>query len=68
MGIRLWWKSIEGRSVKYWMQRSLPELKDVLHIMIEVSTGVMDLHAKNIIHKDINPSNIIWNRKLKLSN
>ena len=45
---------------------SLPEL---LRIAIQISESLGTIHAANIIHKDINPSNIVFNSstgKLKL--
>lgn len=42
------------------MQLSLPEK---LSIAIKIADCLSVIHKKNIIHKNINPSNIIWNKE-----
>jgi PAS domain S-box-containing protein len=39
------------------------DLIDCLKIAIQVGEGLGHLHQKNVIHKDINPSNIVVNRE-----
>ncbi len=34
--------------------------EDFLHFAIQITESLGNIHAANIIHKDINPSNIIW--------
>lgn len=41
-------------------RRRLP-LEEVLRIAIQVARGLAEIHAANIIHKDINPSNLVYN-------
>ncbi len=41
-------------------QRRLP-LEELLRIAVQLADGVAELHAANIIHKDINPSNVVYN-------
>ncbi|MDA8138412.1 MAG: diguanylate cyclase [Desulfobacteraceae bacterium] len=41
-------------------QRRFP-LEELLQIAIQLTQGLIDIHAANIIHKDINPSNIVYN-------
>ncbi|MGD1804284.1 diguanylate cyclase domain-containing protein [Dapis sp. BLCC M126] len=41
------------------------DLADFLDIAIKVTTILAQIHAENIIHKDINPANIIYNPKTK---
>jgi len=53
-------EKLKGHTLKYWMQHHEIELADALHIMIEVAEGLSEIHQNQIIHKDINPSNIIW--------
>ncbi|MBU1195600.1 MAG: diguanylate cyclase [Proteobacteria bacterium] len=36
-------------------------LEEILNIAIQICRGLAEIHAANIIHKDINPSNIIYN-------
>lgn len=37
-------------------------LKEFLRLALRVTDILGDIHRKNIIHKDINPSHIVWNR------
>lgn len=37
------------------------ELKELLKIALQLTKAIKDIHSKNIIHKNINPSNIIYN-------
>uniref|UniRef100_UPI003449FA3A serine/threonine protein kinase n=1 Tax=Okeania sp. SIO2F4 TaxID=2607790 RepID=UPI003449FA3A len=41
------------------------DLADFLDIAIKITTTLGQIHAENIIHKDINPANIIYNPKTK---
>jgi serine/threonine protein kinase len=44
-------------------------LAKFLDLAIKIAEIIGEIHQKNIIHKDINPSNIIWNpetNKLKI--
>ncbi len=52
----------EGISLSSFLQ-SKPELKttQILHIAIQISEAIQYIHSKNIIHKDINPNNILIN-------
>ena len=36
-------------------------LKEVLAIGIQLANGLSEIHAANIIHKDINPTNVVYN-------
>lgn len=38
-------------------------LEEFLSIAVKSSEGLRQIHAKNVIHKDINPSNIVYNPK-----
>ncbi|PKL33424.1 MAG: hypothetical protein CVV45_07730 [Spirochaetae bacterium HGW-Spirochaetae-10] len=38
-------------------------IEEALNLSIALSSALGAVHAAGIIHKDINPSNIIWNRK-----
>lgn len=38
-------------------------LHEKLHIAIKITEAIADIHKFNYIHKDINPSNIIYNKK-----
>src|SRR5690625_5111531 len=41
-------------------QRKLP-LDELLRIASQLAKGLGEIHAANIIHKDINPSNVVYN-------
>lgn len=51
-----------AESLKNMMLSEPISLLDALTIGIKLSDALNSLHKKNIIHKDINPSNILWNK------
>ncbi len=58
-----------GESLKSWMSNRQLKLEEFLQIAITTTTSLAQVHAANIIHKDINPSNIVYNpntQQLKL--
>ncbi len=50
-----------GESLKIWMQQRKFSLKEFLQIAIATTETLGQIHSANIIHKDINPSNIVFN-------
>lgn len=50
-----------GDSLNLLARRRRFEVEELLRIAIQVARGLMEIHAANIIHKDINPSNIVYN-------
>lgn len=50
-----------GESLKIWMSQRQFSLEEFLKIAIATTESLGLLHAVNIIHKDINPSNIVFN-------
>ncbi|MEO1378187.1 MAG: serine/threonine-protein kinase, partial [Cyanobacteria bacterium J06635_10] len=51
-----------GESLKLLMSNKRQfTLKEFLDIAIKITESLATIHADNIIHKDINPSNIIYN-------
>lgn len=50
---------IEGLSLKIFLQKYSPSIKEIVHIMIEVGEALHYAHTKEIIHRDIKPSNIM---------
>ena len=50
-----------GESLKIWMQQRKFSLKEFLQIAIAATETLGQIHSTNIIHKDINPSNIVFN-------
>ncbi|KYC36074.1 guanylate cyclase [Scytonema hofmannii PCC 7110] len=50
-----------GESLKLLMPERQFTLKEFLSIAIKTTESLAAIHAANIIHKDINPSNIVYN-------
>ncbi|MEG5064014.1 AAA family ATPase [Microcoleus sp. B3-A4] len=50
-----------GESLKIWMQQRKFSLKEFLLLAIAATETLGQIHSANIIHKDINPSNIVYN-------
>jgi serine/threonine protein kinase len=51
-----------GKSLKTWMSSEKFTLSEVLEIAIATTASLGGIHAANIIHKDIDPANIVLNR------
>ena len=50
-----------GESLKIWMSKRKFTLEQFLTIAIKITESLGTIHTANIIHKDINPSNIVFN-------
>lgn len=50
-----------GQSLKSLLSETQFSLEDFLVIAIKITEGLTAIHQANIIHKDINPSNIVYN-------
>jgi len=50
-----------GESLKIWMQQRKFTLEEFFQIAIATTEILGQIHSANIIHKDINPSNIVFN-------
>ncbi|WP_346341712.1 AAA family ATPase [[Phormidium] sp. ETS-05] len=50
-----------GESLKICLQKRQFSLEEFCRIAIAVADSLGEIHSANIIHKDINPSNIIYN-------
>lgn len=50
-----------GQSLSRLMQSQKFELSEFIQIAIQTATVLGEIHGKNIIHKDINPANILLN-------
>ncbi len=48
-----------AKSLKDWVRDDHPSLGDILDIAIAVVSAMADIHSAQVIHKDINPGNII---------
>lgn len=49
-----------GESLDRIVRRRPLDLPEVLNVGIQVTEGIADIHAVGVIHKDINPSNIVY--------
>ncbi len=52
-----------GQSLKSLLEQSQFNLEEFLKIAIKIAEALAVIHKANIIHKDINPSNIVYNPK-----
>ncbi|MCT7963228.1 AAA family ATPase [Laspinema sp. D1] len=50
-----------GESLKHWTTQHRWNLEEFLHLAIAITEALGQIHAANIIHKDVNPSNIVFN-------
>jgi diguanylate cyclase (GGDEF)-like protein/PAS domain S-box-containing protein len=50
-----------GESLKQWLSNRVLKLKEFLPIAIAIAENLADLQAVQVIHKDINPNNIVFN-------
>ncbi|BAZ50698.1 serine/threonine protein kinase [Nostoc sp. NIES-4103] len=56
-------EDFDGQSLNLLISKHHFALEKFLAIAIKITEGLAAIHTNNIIHKDINPSNIIYNRK-----
>jgi PAS domain S-box-containing protein len=62
-------EDIGGQSLNRLIRESAFSLPEVLELAVALVRGIQGIHAAAVIHKDINPSNIIYNpvtRKLQV--
>ncbi|MCP4371375.1 MAG: serine/threonine protein kinase, partial [Deltaproteobacteria bacterium] len=52
-----------GDSLKTVFIDHTPDLKETVSLAVKITKGLALIHQQNVIHKDINPANIVWNRK-----
>ncbi len=45
------------------MANQILSIKAFFPIALQIAEALSQIHAANIIHKDINPANIVWNQK-----
>ena len=50
-----------GKSLDQIQQQSELTLEEFLIIALKIVDGLHQIHQRKLIHKDINPSNIVWN-------
>lgn len=51
-----------GFSLSEWLTKDTLPLADFFHLAIHITEGLMAIHENGIVHGDINPANIVWNR------
>lgn len=56
-------EDINGESIARVLKSVNTGLAEKLLLAIQMTNSVIQLHKNNIIHKDINPNNFIWNYK-----
>ncbi|WP_299488932.1 trifunctional serine/threonine-protein kinase/ATP-binding protein/sensor histidine kinase [Acaryochloris sp. IP29b_bin.137] len=54
-------EDIEGQSLKAYYQEQAVPLAEFLTIAISIVEILGQIHSQNVIHKDLNPSNVIFN-------
>ncbi len=50
-----------GEPIAAMIREPQHELRTRLEMAISLVRGIDDLHSKSVIHKDINPANVVWN-------
>jgi len=58
-------EDINGESIAEVMKSAKLSITEKLLLSIQMTDSISQVHNQNIIHKDVNPSNFIWNRKTK---
>jgi serine/threonine protein kinase len=56
-------EDINGQSLNLLKNQRPLSLKELLRIAIGITKGIEKIHAAKVIHKDINPSNLVFNRE-----
>ncbi len=50
-----------GESLKYWLAERFFRLDELLKLAIRATDILEEIHKQHIIHKDINPTNLVFN-------
>ncbi|MCX5873297.1 MAG: serine/threonine-protein kinase PknK, partial [Deltaproteobacteria bacterium] len=58
-GLLLITEDIQGESLRLLMESGVFSLEESLVMAIQICAGLGEIHAAHVIHKDVNPSNII---------
>jgi len=56
-------EDFQATSIAAIAAEARPPLIDSLRIVAQVANGLAGVHRNNIVHKDISPGNIVWNRE-----
>lgn len=51
-----------GKSLAALLLEQRLSVREVINIAVAITSGLDRLHANNVIHKDINPANLVYNR------
>ncbi|WP_448207128.1 trifunctional serine/threonine-protein kinase/ATP-binding protein/sensor histidine kinase [Azospirillum sp. sgz302134] len=62
-GLTLVMRDRGGDSLDHVLEAGRPTLAESLRIAAAAAAALSAVHARNVIHKDVNPANIIWNRQ-----
>ncbi|HAG82258.1 MAG TPA: hypothetical protein DCL61_14090, partial [Cyanobacteria bacterium UBA12227] len=54
-----------GQSLNQLLKKQKLSLKECLKIAIQITEGLKNIHNNTILHKDINPSNLVYNPKTR---
>ncbi len=54
-----------GESLKYWLKNKEFTIQEILEIAIKIVDIIYEIHQLDIVHKDINPSNLVYNPTTK---
>jgi serine/threonine protein kinase len=54
-------EDFDGESLKIWLSKKPFSLSEFLPIALQITQSLGQVHHHNIIHKDINPSNLVFN-------
>jgi len=58
--LMLVYEDFGGESIKHWIKQRRLTLDEFLHIGIQVTQALAEVHAARVIHKDLNPANIVF--------
>ncbi|NLD47102.1 MAG: AAA family ATPase, partial [Clostridiaceae bacterium] len=56
-------EDIGGESVTKVLKSSKADITEKLSLAIQMTNSLIQIHKQNIVHKDVNPSNYVWNYK-----
>lgn len=59
-------EDIAGTSLDRIIRETTLDLETILTLVIDITRTLEEIHSRNIIHKDIKPSNIIFNQTLHI--